>query len=109
LFYLAREVVQREPDLLQQIDQLLSGFDEEMFLVALPALRLAFTYFTPREKHAIARTLVQSWDAPESSSPPLPQLDVTPEEIARAKALEATLLEALTRYGLRGGSRGSTQ
>ncbi len=109
LFYLAREVVQREPDLLQQIDQLLSGFDEEMFLVALPALRLAFTYFTPREKHAIARTLVQSWDAPESSSPPPQQLDVAPEEIARAKALEATLLEALTRYGLRGGSRGSTQ
>jgi Family of unknown function (DUF5682) len=109
LFCLAREVVQREPDLLQQLDQLLSGFDEDMFLVALPALRLAFTYFTPREKHAIARTLVQTWDTPESSSPLPQQLDVAPEEVARAKALEASLLEALTRYGLRGGSRGSTQ
>ncbi|MGB8702313.1 MAG: hypothetical protein WCD18_23090, partial [Thermosynechococcaceae cyanobacterium] len=76
-------------------------------LVALPALRLAFTYFTPREKHAIARTLVQAWDAPDATSPALLDLDVAPEEIARAKAVEATLLEALARYGLRGGSRES--
>jgi Family of unknown function (DUF5682) len=103
LFCLAREVVQRHPELLQQIDRLLLGFDDEMFLIALPALRLAFTYFTPREKHAIARTLVQSWEVLEESDIPPPQLEITPEVIARAKEFEAQLLQAIERYGLRGG------
>jgi Family of unknown function (DUF5682) len=103
LFCLAREVAQRHPELLQQIDRLLQGFDDEMFLVALPALRLAFTYFTPREKHAIALTLVQSWEVSEESCTPPPQLEITPEVIARAKEFEAQLLQAIERYGLRGG------
>jgi hypothetical protein len=103
LFALAREVAQRHPELLQQIDQLLLGFDDEMFLVALPALRLAFTYFTPREKHAIARTLVKSWEAPQELATPLSQPDISPDMVARAKAFEARLLEAIQRYGLRGG------
>lgn len=61
LFCLAREVVQRHPDLLLNIDELITSFDEETFLEALPALHLAFTYFTPREKHNIASTLTKAW------------------------------------------------
>jgi hypothetical protein len=102
LFCLAREVVQRHPALLQQIDVLLQGFNDEMFLVALPALRLAFTYFTPREKHAIARTLVQSWEMPAEDTPSL-EVEITAEVTARAKEIEAHVLEAIQRYGLRGG------
>jgi hypothetical protein len=109
LFALAREVAQRHPELLQQIDQLLLGFNDEMFLVALPALRLAFTYFTPREKHAIARTLVKSWEAPQELVTPLSQPDISPDMIARAKAFESRLLEAIQRYGLRGGQHDSAR
>jgi Family of unknown function (DUF5682) len=104
LFCLAREVAQRHPELLQQIDRLLQGFDDEMFLVALPALRLAFTYFTPREKHAIARTLVQSWESPAVSDTSSLEVEITPAVIARAKDIEAYILESIQRYGLRGGA-----
>src|SRR5690606_39874273 len=60
LFGLARESVQRNPQLVASIDRLLVGYSEGQFQQALPALRLAFTYFTPREKHYLATTLLQA-------------------------------------------------
>src|SRR5439155_5379297 len=57
LFALAREQVQRQRDLLLSIHEVLIRYGSEDFLAALPALRLAFTYFTPREKHHMALTL----------------------------------------------------
>ena len=50
LFALGREAVQREPEFSRTLDALVLEYDPEEFQVALPALRLAFTYFTPREK-----------------------------------------------------------
>jgi hypothetical protein len=102
LFSVAREIVQRQPQVLLQLDQLLLSFDDEMFLVALPALRLAFTFFTPREKHILAQTLVRSWAEPDPDQDELIQLTVAPEVIARAMALETKLWQTLERYHLRG-------
>jgi hypothetical protein len=105
LFALAREQVQRQRDLVLSIHGLLSSYGDEQFLEALPALRLAFTYFTPREKHHLALTLRQGLGlaeaAPRASLAPLAPLD--PETAARALALESGLFEAVRKYGLRGG------
>lgn len=98
LFYLARELVQRHQELLLSIDRLIMTYDEETFLEALPALHLAFTYFTPREKHNIADTLTKAW----GDRSPVKELKITPEVIAKAKAWEENLLEKVKRYGLRG-------
>src|SRR5262249_50857044 len=57
LFALAREQVQRQRSLLLAVHGTLAGYSDEDFLSALPALRLAFTSFTPREKHHLARSL----------------------------------------------------
>ncbi|MCU0548610.1 MAG: DUF5682 family protein [Leptolyngbya sp. Prado105] len=97
LFSIAREIVQRSSRLLEQIDQMVAQFDEDAFLEALPALRLAFTYFTPREKHILSQSLVEFWNVTaavplESSAVPL----------ARAKALESRLKSTIEHYGLRG-------
>ncbi|AGY57693.1 DUF5682 family protein [Gloeobacter kilaueensis] len=101
LFALGREVVQRQPELLSEIDELVSGFDEQTFLEALPALRLAFTSFSPREKHTLAQTLFPTaGDGP----PPVP-LAVDAQTAALALAFEAQVLAQLDRYGLRGGSK----
>ena len=102
LFALAREVVQRYPDLLRQVDQVIQTFDDPTFLAALPALRLAFTYFTPREKHTLAQTLTQTWTPEGSSISPLSPLSVNPEIVAQVMAFEAQLQKTLNRYGLRG-------
>ncbi|MCC2670492.1 MAG: hypothetical protein K0Q72_2963, partial [Armatimonadetes bacterium] len=100
LFALARETVQRHPDLVLSIDQLLSQYSEDQFLEALPALRLAFSYFTPREKHYMAETLLEALGL--AAAPPLPALEVGPEVAAAALALEARVFESVRRYGLRG-------
>ena len=105
LFHLAREVTQRSLDLLKQIDRIIAAFDENAFLEALPSLHLAFTYFTPREKHEISHTLVSAWGLPEESSSQPAVAEVTPEIMAQAQAMEANALSLLTRYGLRGGQK----
>jgi hypothetical protein len=94
LFYLAREIMQREPALLQQIDHLLTSYSEDDFLAALPSLRLAFSFFLPREKQVMASTLFAQNDYQ------LPSLAVSIEEAARVLAFENALFKALERYGI---------
>jgi hypothetical protein len=101
LFGLAREAVQRKPELLRVLDGVLLAYDDDQFMEALPSLRLAFTYFTPREKHHLSLTLLKLAGAPPAEV--LAPLLVDGESAARALAFEARLFETAARYGLRGG------
>ena len=101
LFALARELVQRQAELVQAIDGVLMGFSIDEFLQALPALRLAFTYFTPREKHYFATTLMESLG--QADAQPLLPMTVAPEVAAQALAWEHRLFETARRYGIRVG------
>ncbi len=98
LFALAREMVQRHPQVARTIDQALMDFTAERFQHALPSMRLAFTYFTPREKHHMLTTLFQSLGIAADSR--LPELEVAPEVAAQAMVIEAQIFEAISRYGL---------
>jgi hypothetical protein len=100
LFSLARETAQRHPELVASIDELLMEFNDGDYLQALPALRLAFSFFTPREKHYLARTLL---GPPTVEAPPLPALEVDLVTATRALALEGRLLALLQRFGIRDG------
>lgn len=93
LFALAREAVQRHPELVQRVDALLGGFDEDEFLQALPPLRLAFSQFTPREKHHIVETLL-------GKNATMPRLAVSVAEAARAHAWEGRVYRELLRHGV---------
>jgi hypothetical protein len=101
LFALAREAVQRHPELLDRLDSLLRGYGDDEFLSALPSLRLAFTYFTPREKHQIGLTLREAFGLTATAAPA--RLEVTPQAAAAVLAFEGRLFAELGRYGLRGG------
>jgi hypothetical protein len=101
LFALGRESVQRQPDLLGALDRVLAGYDDDQFLEAVPSLRLAFTYFTPREKHHLSLTLLELWGARPAEL--LAPLAVDPAAATQAMAFESRLFEAARRYGLRGG------
>jgi hypothetical protein len=98
LFHVAREVAQRSPALLAQIDALMQEMDAEDFLAALPPLRLAFSVFTPREKELLVGTLFHE----EARGPSLGVPDLL---AARHLAWEARLLDDMARYGVRGGRR----
>jgi Family of unknown function (DUF5682) len=102
LFALAREQVQRERDLVLSINEMLTSFADESFLTALPSLRLAFTYFTPREKHHMALTLREGLGLQDEE--PLAALEVSVETAARAMEFETRLFAAMERHGVRGTS-----
>jgi hypothetical protein len=101
LFALAREAVQRNPDLIVAVDQVVAAFGDDEFLEALPALRLAFTYFTPREKHHLGLTLLGALGIKDAAS--LTKLEVTAEEMAEALAFEGRVWDAANKYGVRLG------
>jgi Family of unknown function (DUF5682) len=101
LFHLARETTQRAPGLLLNIDKLLLAYEDNEFLAALPALRLAFGYFTPREKHLMAKNLLQSTGSNEVATSELLTLSVAIEDAMEAINLESRLFALVDRYGFR--------
>jgi len=98
LFALAREVAQRNATLVQTIDHLLIEFGADDFQASLPSLRLAFTFFTPREKHYLLTTLFESLGLKEAK--PLAALAVSDAAAADALAFEERLFELVAKYGL---------
>ena len=98
LFTLAREVAQRHPPLVRSIDQVLLRFGGDEFQTALPSLRLAFTSFTPREKHQMLSTLFDSLGLKPSK--PLNLLPADEATAAESLAIEDRLFEAIAKYGL---------
>ena len=98
LFAVAREVAQRHPQLVRTIDDLLLQFGADDFQTALPSMRLAFTSFTPREKHHMLLTLFESLGLKDVTPKALPAVD----EFSAAEALriEERLFEAIQKYGL---------
>ncbi|MCA9115490.1 MAG: hypothetical protein KDA79_10410 [Planctomycetaceae bacterium] len=103
LFHLAREVAQRNPQLVRNIDELLLSFSGDDFLQALPSLRLSFTSFTPREKHHMLTTLFDSLGIREMQ--PLHALEVDSATAAEALAFEDRLYRTLRKYGIRGADQ----
>ncbi len=107
LFCLARQTVQREEALLDMLDSMLAEFNDDEFIEALPSLRLAFTFFTPREKHHLALGLLETarqalgLSAEDPDTQPLPKLLVSPEEAQQAMLFETRLFETLNRHGIR--------
>ncbi len=102
LFALAREQVVRAPELVSAVDTSITGFGRDDFFIALPALRQAFSFFPPRERLAIAESLVAATEAGAG-----PRLDarslidrVEVSAVAASFELEKRVDDVLARYGL---------
>lgn len=61
LFALARGPALRDDKLIGAIDSVLSNLGDDVFLIQLPALRLAFSYFPPAERARIGALLAERW------------------------------------------------
>ncbi|MDX8140679.1 DUF5682 family protein [Lentzea sp. BCCO 10_0061] len=99
LFAVAREEVLASSDLVGVLDELVSAMTEDEFLVALPALRLAFSYFPPRERETIAATVLHHRGA-EGSAKGVTRLTVDPMVVAEAMAIEKRVDALLVKGGL---------
>ncbi|WP_434445546.1 DUF5682 family protein [Lentzea sp. E54] len=99
LFAVAREEVLASPDLVGVLDELVGAMTEEEFLVALPALRLAFSYFPPRERETIAATVLAHRGV-GGSARGISRLRVDPMVVAEAMAVEKRVDALLVKGGL---------
>lgn len=100
LFALAREQVIGAPGLIAVIDEVVSGFGREDFLLAIPSLRLAFTYFPPAERERLALLLLERHGQAGKSAHLLLELPASAEDITRGLALDAEVQALRARYGL---------
>ena len=108
LFAVAREEVldQEEPSLLGLLDEVLGGFADEAFLLAVPSLRTAFSWFPPRERERIAHGLLDRRGLRGSASSLL-RLSASPEVLTAARSLEDRVDALLTREALLSTHRSS--
>jgi hypothetical protein len=115
LFYLAREEVlygeehedeyevdeeRKESSLLSVLDATIAEMSHEDYLVALPALRLAFSYFPPREKERLARRVLRFHGKEKVSPLALTRLPVEASTLVSSKALEKRVNDREEKYGL---------
>lgn len=105
LFALAREEFTATPDLMARLNDVLVAMDEQDFLIALPSLRLAFTYFPPREKANVAQLVARWHNLGDTSGHALLRLDAKAEEIAAFSVADARADVLFRKFGLaaRGG------
>ncbi len=101
MFAVAREQVlgADPPGIVGLLDELIGRFGDADFLVALPALRLAFSWFPPREREQIAHRLLEGRGLKGSASSLL-RLHADPATVARGRAVEARVDDLLTREAL---------
>lgn len=101
LFVLAREEVQRELAVLAVIDDVVAGMSEAEFLAALPALRMAYSFFPPRERRAVAAALIGRGDTTDSAAALALSGVPVPADIVVAREVENMVDVMMARYGLR--------
>ncbi|MHA6760006.1 DUF5682 family protein [Streptacidiphilus sp. PAMC 29251] len=104
LFALARDEVSASThstagSVIDVLDGIVSELTEAEFLIALPALRLAFGYFPPRERERIAQRLLDRRGL-RGSARALLRTGADPLLIGRARSLEGEVTRLLDHYGL---------
>jgi hypothetical protein len=100
LFALAREEVVRAGGLLAALDAVVETLGQQDFLIAIPALRLAFGYFPPREKEKIAEQVLALRGGAPAAARDLLVLKLDPETTIRGMNLDAAVRATARRYGL---------
>lgn len=103
LFALAREELRAHAEALAAVDAVVTGWSEEEFLRALPAMRLAFSWFPPTEREALAKAILRrhgfSAVGAEAEALAWMRQRTAMLDQAAALALEARVAERLARHG----------
>jgi len=94
------ETKKRDTSLLSVLDATVGEMSHNDYLIALPALRLAFSYFPPREKERLARRVLR-FHGKENASPfSLTRLPIDAGVLAGAAELEGRVDAREAKYGL---------
>lgn len=96
LFRTARDLLLTDRDFLKRIDVLLCELDDGDFTAMLPQLRLAFSYFLPRETDRLAKAAAGFHGAKHVN---LTAAGASAADYSRAEAIDAWAQERLDRMG----------
>ena len=96
LFRTARDLLLTDGTFLKQVDELLCGLEDGDFTAMLPQLRLAFSYFLPRETDRLAKAAARFHGA-GAAAMISPAVDA--ERYSRAEAIDAWAAARLDRMG----------
>ena len=102
LFMLAREEVMRSTELLGAIDTALTTMVKDEFMIALPAVRQAFSYFPPRERLTIAEGVLARFAKEGERFDPhvLLSTPIDARQVQRGAAIDKAVAETAKRFGL---------
>lgn len=103
LIALARHQLTQDLTFINGLNQMVTALDDEDFLLALPAMRGAFSWLPPRERGEFARQILQLHQAEHLPAWSLNRDDLltAPQEIAAMQQVEKRALETLAQWGLR--------
>jgi hypothetical protein len=101
LFFLARDEFLAS-SLLDVVDARLGELDQEDFLVALPSLRRAFSFFPPQERLTIAKRLIRANDL-NIEADGLLRAPISAETMQRGTRLETIVFRIIEKFHLLGG------
>jgi len=100
VFALAREEVLHTPGLLAVVDGLVSPMTRDDFLIAIPSLRMAFAWFPPREREAIARQVLGLHGGEVADARRLVRLEIGADVAMSGLKVDAEVDALARRFGL---------
>lgn len=100
LFALGRDEVLAAPSLIGVLDEVIQGMNEDDFLVALPSLRFAASWFPPKERERLARVVLGVRGEDPALAGAMLRLPERPETMLAGHALDARVAALALRYGL---------
>ncbi len=95
------------PSILELIDATVAAMDADQYLVALPSLRMAFSWFPPTEREQIGERILGRRGV-KTLGRAIPKLSTDPIGVASGAALDEQVTQVLARYRL-GRPTGSTE
>lgn len=100
LFVVARTEALHAEGLLAAIDEVLVALGDHELLVGLPSMRLAFSFFPPREREAIAKVILARHGETRLAPHQMLKLRVEPHDVAAGLAMDAAAARLAARFGL---------
>lgn len=98
LFSTARDVVFIDDSILKSVDKLVNDVSEEEFIKVIPELRLAFSYFTPREIDEIGGNVSKMYGISKRKFHSLK--GISPNVVSLGEELDKTISEFMKEEGL---------
>ncbi|TKZ35972.1 DUF5682 family protein [Brachyspira catarrhinii] len=93
IFFIARDILFINNDLINEIDEAIKNIEENKFIEILPNLRFAFTNLTPTETERLSLIIAKLYQTKESNTE-----NISEEEIQKAIIIDKKIAEEMNKY-----------